>query len=88
LTVDVRPVSTCTETSTPAVRKLTCTPVEGQFQEVITLAGTPAGVRVRQSVDGSALFDQSASPVYAVNRPNGPDCEPTCHQATVAWSIP
>ena len=34
------------------------------------------------------ILDQTVSPTYQTNQPNGPGCGPTCHQAGADWTIP
>jgi hypothetical protein len=88
LTVRVGPATMCTPLPPAAgVSGLRCEPILGQTQETITVPGTPVQVRVRQTVDGAVVLDQSVTPVYATNQPNGPGCEPTCHQAGAEWSL-
>lgn len=88
LTVDVQPSTICTTVQTDAAKIERCDPVPGQFTELITVSGTPVSVRVQQSVGGTVILDQSATPAYESNQPNGPGCAPICHQAAVEWTIP
>lgn len=84
----VVPAKICTETQTATTRTLTCDPVADRFQEIITVSGVPKAVHAQQSVGGNVILDQSVSPKYKTSQPNGPDCDPTCHQAAVMWTIP
>ena len=59
-----------------------CEPVAGQYQEQIAVDGTPSHVRLTQTVNGSTILDEALSPTYVETRPNGPNCEPVCRQAT------
>ena len=88
LTVDVQPTTTCMTVQTDAAKIEHCAPAPGQFTELITVSGAPASVRVQQSVGGTVILDQSATPTYESNQPNGPGCDPICHQAAAAWMIP
>jgi hypothetical protein len=87
LTVDVQPTTVCTTIYTDAATIERCDPVPGQFTELIAMMGTPAAIRVRQSVGGTVILDQSATPTYQSNQPNGPGCDPICHQAGAEWTI-
>lgn len=42
---------------------------------------------VRIELDGRLLGDRVFHPKYQIVTPNGPDCEPTCFQTTVAMDI-
>ena len=88
LTVDIQPTTVCTTTDTDAAAIERCDAVPGQFTEVIAVLGTPSSVHVQQSVGGTQILDQSATPTYQSNQPNGPGCAPICQQASAAWTIP
>jgi len=62
--------------------------IAGRFTERITFSGTPSLVEVQQLVGGTVIFDQTVSPTYQMNQPNGPGCGPICEQANVLWTIP
>src|SRR5215831_2991282 len=66
----------------------TCLSIDRLLEETITVAGTPSTVRVRQLVGGTAILDQTVSPAYQVNQPNGPGCGPICQQGRADWSLP
>jgi hypothetical protein len=59
----------------------------GHFVEGITLANTPAQVHVWQYVDDAPILDAAAAPTYTESRPNGPECEPVCRQASASWTM-
>jgi hypothetical protein len=63
-------------------------PTDGKFTETIRVFGTPSSIKVQQTLDGTVVLDQTISPTYQTNQPNGPGCGPICHQATAAWTIP
>lgn len=88
LQVVVGPATICATTRTDGALIQSCEPVSGQLTEYIIVKGTPASVRVEQSVGGTVIFDQSSTPMYQKNQPNGPGCEPICQQAGVEWTIP
>ena len=73
--------------NTATAKGLVCTPIAGRFFEDITLTGKPAQVRVRISVDGAVVLDSMIAPTYTAAQPNGPGCDPTCHQAAAAWTF-
>jgi hypothetical protein len=64
-----------------------CTPIPGQFHLSLELSGTPVQVGLTVSRDGSQLASQTVAMQYQTVRPNGPDCEPTCHQALADLSL-
>ncbi len=63
-------------------------PTDGKFTETIRVLGTPSSIEVHQTLDGTVVLDQTLSPTYQTNQPNGPGCAPICHQASAAWTIP
>jgi hypothetical protein len=78
----------CTTTQSGIVTSSQCEPIVGKFTETITINGTPSTLRIQQMVGGAVISDKTVSPSYVTNQPNGPCCEPTCHQAGVAWKVP
>ena len=59
----------------------------GQGVETITVAGTPGQVHAWQYADDVPILDAAAAPSYQESRPNGPDCEPVCRQASASWTL-
>ncbi len=49
----------------------------------ITLANGPAQVDVTITHNGQTLVQKTITPTYKTSRPNGPQCEPQCRQASV-----
>ena len=47
----------------------------------------PQNVTIVVSQDGTMLGTQTFMPTYETSRPNGPDCEPVCSQATMPGSM-
>ena len=88
VTALVGPVFDCMTFDNGNAKGQRCVPMPEQFQERLQIAGTPAIVQVEQSVDGTVILQRSATATYTDNHPNGPDCEPTCRQATLALSLP
>jgi hypothetical protein len=86
--LSVGPAQTCTTTQTDAVSSQQCQPIDGVFVEKIIVNGSPNSMKVQQTVGGTVIFEQTISPTYQTNQPNGPGCGPTCHQASAAWTIP
>jgi hypothetical protein len=66
----------------------TCTPVPGHFHQTLTVPGTPANVALTLTRDGHSLLDTSVALTYQTAQPNGPACDPTCHQAAAQLSVP
>jgi hypothetical protein len=65
----------------------TCTPVPGHFHQTLTVPGTPPHVGLTLARDGHSVLDTSVDLTYQVSQPNGPTCDPTCHQASAQLSI-
>jgi hypothetical protein len=84
--LSVSPRVTCTTMQSGQAVSQSCTPIPGQFEERIFLRGTPARVRIIQSAQ-ETFVDQELTPTYANARPNGPDCEPLCRQASTEWEF-
>jgi hypothetical protein len=79
---------TCTETRTPDAVSESCTPVPDHWLLDLNLDGTPASFQMQIKRDGATLFDEKRSLRYEASRPNGPDCEPECHQTSVELTLP
>jgi hypothetical protein len=47
----------------------------------------PMHVVVRIERDGMAIADRDLSPTYVTSQPNGPDCEPICHNASAQVAV-
>ncbi|MEZ4229086.1 MAG: hypothetical protein R3B89_07985 [Polyangiaceae bacterium] len=61
-------------------------PAQQAFGE-IHFEGAPKQVTISISRDGSELIKQVFEPVYTESQPNGPGCEPICHQASASVTI-
>jgi hypothetical protein len=48
---------------------------------------TPASVTIRVTTSAGTR-EETAQPAYAESQPNGPNCGPTCRQATVTVALP
>jgi hypothetical protein len=84
----IGPAEACTTTQSPTVSSQQCQPIDGMFVERLAVAGTPRVIEVQQTVAGAVIFDQTITPTYQTNQPNGPGCGPTCHQGGADWTIP
>jgi len=87
LGVFIGQASSCTETDSGTTKSQTCVPIAGHFFEDITVIGKPTQVHVRMTVDGAAVLDRTETPVYQLNQPNGPGCDPVCQQASAQWTF-
>jgi hypothetical protein len=65
-----------------------CTPIPDQYYLEVWLEGTPATADVVLARDGTGLIDESVSFEYNASRPNGPECDPLCHQAAYELDVP
>lgn len=88
LVLFVGPAQSCVESTDGNIRSLKCMPIAGQTRESLQLTGTPSAVTFTQSVNGTILLQTEAKPTYKTSQPNGPDCEPTCRQATLELTLP
>jgi hypothetical protein len=84
----VLPLQTCeTVTSGVAVGQ-SCTPIPGKFQQLLTVPGLPARVRITQRlVGGETYLDREATPTYEDAYPNGKRCGVVCKQAGATWEF-
>jgi hypothetical protein len=87
LTVIITQGQTCTTMGTAQYQTQTCTPVAGELTETISIAGKPTTLHVTQTVNGATVLDQMVTPAYTTTRPNGPDCDPVCSQASARWTL-
>lgn len=53
----------------------------------ISIRGEPARVRLTVSRDGTQLAAEEMTPQYRTMRPNGPECEPVCRQASAKVTL-
>jgi hypothetical protein len=54
----------------------------------VRLSSVPRSVRVLLSRDGAPVLAESVTPEYQRLQPNGEDCPPVCHSASVKLSLP
>ncbi|AUX40937.1 hypothetical protein SOCE26_023390 [Sorangium cellulosum] len=88
VSVEVHPVTTCTETRRGDAVSQSCVPVPGQFTQGISISGTPARVDVTERRDGAVLGERSFTPGYRTWYPNGEGCEPGCRVDEQEWELP
>lgn len=65
-----------------------CTPIPDQYYVSVSVMGTPASVDVSLERDGDTLVEETHELSYEEARPNGPECEPLCRQASVEVNVP
>jgi hypothetical protein len=65
-----------------------CTPVAGSFYQRVSVQGAPARLQITLSRDSAALVTTDLAPTYQETRPNGPNCEPVCRQASIDLAVP
>lgn len=53
------------------------------FGPIIQIEGSPTHIRLMVTRNGTTIVDQSFAPQYKTSRPNGPQCDPVCHSASV-----
>lgn len=88
LSIVVQAAATCSAVSTDGAIEEKCVATPGQYNEILILEGTPSSIQIQQSTGGTVVLNESVSPQYRANQPNGPGCLPICEQAAVQWSIP
>jgi hypothetical protein len=76
-----------TSSGSNSTQSETCSPVPGHFHQTLTLPGTPRDVALTLTRDDHSLVQQNVTLTYATSQPNGPGCDPTCHQASSALTI-
>lgn len=72
----------------PCVVNEDCNATYSDDEASILYEGAPSSVSYSVTRDGLQLASASVEPEYASVQPNGPDCPPTCMQATEVVSIP
>ena len=63
-------------------------PANQQALTGLRISGTPAHVEIEVSRNGTVELSTAVTPSYVTTNPNGPDCGPTCTQASVKVTIP
>ena len=88
VSVTLSNATTCTVAPISAGSSDQCQPIDGKITEEIVIVGTPAAVRVQQTVGGTTVADQSFAPTYQTVAPNGVECGPICHVANSYTTLP
>ncbi|WP_437591991.1 hypothetical protein [Sorangium sp. So ce1000] len=88
VTVAIEAVTTCTETVGRNAVSQSCTPVPGQFRQLLTVRGTPARVDVVARRNGALFGERRFTPKYQTSYPNGKDCAPACRGDAQDWELP
>jgi hypothetical protein len=65
-----------------------CTPIADQYYLQASRDGTPAKLAVTLQRDDTTLLDETRALSYSANEPNGPECGPTCRQASIDFTLP
>jgi hypothetical protein len=60
----------------------------GRHEQLVIVQGAPARFRVVLRDGGAVVAERTFEPRYRTSQPNGPDCEPTCHQWSDVWEVP
>lgn len=62
-------------------------PAAQQSIASVTLMTTPKAVSIDVARDGASIGGRSYTPTYKTSRPNGPDCEPVCTNASDTLAV-
>jgi hypothetical protein len=84
----IQQVAVCTETRTADAISQSCRPLPGRHTLSAQLQATPRSLEVRLVRDGATLIEHALTPTYETSHPNGPDCDPACHQASITLDLP
>jgi len=88
LSVFIAPEVNCEEHRDGDTASETCTPVPEKYFVQGSMNGTPATYQVVMLRDGAKVVDHTETPSYKTAQPNGPECGPICHQASVDLTFP
>lgn len=58
-----------------------------RYRIEVRTSAAPTDVAVRLAAGNTPLLDQTRSPAYAILQPNGPECGPTCRNATIELTL-
>jgi hypothetical protein len=83
LSVFLTPEVDCQEQHDGNNASQVCTPVPEKYFVQGSTGGTPATLHVRMLRDEAVVADETEPLSYSATQPNGPECGPTCHQASV-----
>ncbi|MFZ5895766.1 MAG: hypothetical protein ACOY0T_32215 [Myxococcota bacterium] len=65
-----------------------CTPIPGRYVLQATVLGTPKDIAVIIRRDDAEIINRNLTLQYSITQPNGPECGPTCHQASADVEVP
>jgi hypothetical protein len=65
-----------------------CSPIPDQYYLQASSAGTPASLSVTLQRDSDTMLDETQTLSYSATQPNGPECGPTCRQASIDFTSP
>ena len=82
------PVIACESHNYGMSSSQTCGPVPDQFYVQVRTTGTPKSLHVVLTRDDETVIDDTRTLGYASVQPNGPDCDPTCQQASAQLVVP
>jgi len=88
LEVYLTPEVECEEHKNGDTVSQVCTPIPGQYYLQGSIQGTPATLEVALQRDSATLLDETRTLAYQATQPNGPECEPTCRQASSDFTLP
>ncbi|HEX2672935.1 MAG TPA: hypothetical protein VHM25_18755 [Polyangiaceae bacterium] len=63
-----------------------CTPIPDQYYLQASSTGTPATLAVTLQRDDTTLLEETRALSYRATQPNGPECGPTCQQASTDFT--
>lgn len=88
ISADIWPRTSCTTTRHGDAVSQSCSPIENQYDLHLRIEGTPKNLSIQLTRDGEVIVNDSRAPKYGETSPNGPECGPTCRQASVELVVP
>ena len=80
------PQDTAAVSAAPATPVNTTCTARADSSCAVFFDGAPSTIVVKVSW-GSNAESFTVQPVYMINQPNGPNCEPTCHYALITLTV-
>lgn len=80
-------VVTCTTHDDGSSSSQVCTPVPGHYYLSVQTPVLAESLSVSVTLNGERYFEASQQLTYVSSQPNGPSCEPTCHNATAELQV-
>ncbi|MCC6646003.1 MAG: hypothetical protein IT374_10585 [Polyangiaceae bacterium] len=62
-------------------------PASQQSISTVSLSSTPKAVAIEITRDGASIGARTYAPSYVTSRPNGPECEPICTNASDTLAV-